>query len=393
MNRPDVEVIDPGTGEVATTATTLPEPVGAIPKDLTEGMPLALRIYFDNDLYNRTKQVAQLMAKARGFTPRHLIDQGEACFAITSLSLRTGIDPFFLAQNTFQTPNGQVGYMTRAVQAIIDQSGVLTRVPQRTYEGDWNKLVGMYRIAKSDKGKEYAQPTWGKDDAKGLSLTITLHFKDQEQPEPFTMELTQAFPLFSTMWATDPKTQFYNLVCRRAINTLRPGALAGVRHSDDLLVEETRPAMRDITPKGEASGAGGLDGFAAETTGLAETIVEPVAPAKEKPDTKADSKPKVAAKKAEKAKPEAEGDVVTIYVSADEPKRLMKNVDNAVFVLRNLIKDAKTAALAQAVFNQNVEVINKAGDQAVNDLEAELTRRVEKGDPPPNGDAGDDRLV
>ena len=56
----------------------------------------------------------------------------------------------------------------------------------------------------------------------------------------------------------------------------------------------------------------------------------------------------------------------------------MKNMANAVHVLRCEIQDAKTPALAKAVFDQNMEVIGNAGDEASKDLEAELNRRFEK---------------
>ena len=57
-----------------------------------------------------------------------------------------------------------------------------------------------------------------------------------------------------------------------------------------------------------------------------------------------------------------------------------------VYVLRHEIKDAKTAAQAQAVFDNNIGVISQAGTEASNNIEQELSLRLEKGD----GDTGDD---
>jgi RecT family len=229
--------------------TDLGAAAGQVDKTFANSLPMALRLLFDDDLYNRTKQVATYMSRAVGFTPRHLLGQPEACFAVATMALKAQIDPFFLAMNAYQTPGGQIGFMTKAYQAIADSH--LKRPPQVEYRGDWRRVVGKFEIKTGNTGKPYASATWTRKDAEGLSAVVTFHFKDLEQPESFEMDLEQAFPLNSTLWATDPKMQFRYLIVRRGLNAIRPGIMGMAKHVEDITEEEAELEARemvDVTP-------------------------------------------------------------------------------------------------------------------------------------------------
>lgn len=220
----------------AGTDLVAPEQSGAVAPASTllttafiSSMPLGLQIYFDKQLKEVVWEIANDMAGAKGIVPTHLAGNVKACFFVANLSIRTRTDPILLAQGTYVTPNGMISFMTRAVQTIIEGSGLLNEAPKAEFTGPWDKLVGKFEMVKSENGggknKYYARKTWTKDDAKGCKLKLTIQFADRKKPEePFEMELTEVGTFFSTAWATEPKNQFYRLVCRRAIERSWPSA-------------------------------------------------------------------------------------------------------------------------------------------------------------------------
>jgi len=71
--------------------------------------------------------------------------------------------------------------------------------------------------------------------------------------------------------------------------------------------------------------------------------------------------------------------IVKVYASADEPERELKSLSNAVYVIRKLIKDAKTPALAKTIFDRNVDVLARVPKETGDTVEAELRKRMENG--------------
>jgi hypothetical protein len=62
---------------------------------------------------------------------------------VVSRALTWRLDPYAVAQATYQTPNGQVGYYGSLCQAIIENSGRLDPSyggVKYEHVGDWNKL-------------------------------------------------------------------------------------------------------------------------------------------------------------------------------------------------------------------------------------------------------------
>ncbi len=386
MNRPDaVDTVDPSTGEITATAGGMMASAGNIPAEISANMDIGLQCLFNDDLYQRCKQVANIMANAKGVSPPNLIGNPELCFTIVTLALRTKMDPFALAAGSYQTPGGQIGYMTRIVQSVVEASGIMKRSPERIYTGPWeDKIDGKYQmVGNGDDKKKRPEKTWTREDARGCKLKLVFHFKDQDEPEEFEMDLSQIGTMFSTQWDSETRTQFYNLVYRRAINQLRPSVLAGVQHGDDLRDNEHAREMKDITPKTAQGADSGLDDFASEEAPTGETIVDPEPPAETGTPKKSDEASKAkAAEKRKSSTPDQKATVepekLLLWISADEPARPMKTMSNAVFVLRTEIRGAKTPALAKTVFDQNMELLAKAGKQAQDDIEAELNRRFEK---------------
>lgn len=232
--------------------TTLPENGGshslpAVHDDLgpVAAMPLAMRIWFDDRLFDRAKLIAKYISEAEGFTPPHLLGKTAACFAVVVRSLTWRLDPYAVAKATYQTPGGQVGYFGTLCQAILENSGQLDGNVKYEHYGDWSKIKGKYDIRKSEKGKDYAVPTWTRADAKGLGVKVKAQVKGEAEMREWEFDLDQAFPLNSTLWATDPKTQICYTAVRRFSSVAAPGLFMGVPFDR----EDEAAGMIDVTPR------------------------------------------------------------------------------------------------------------------------------------------------
>ncbi|MGI9504877.1 MAG: recombinase RecT, partial [Geminicoccaceae bacterium] len=329
----------------------------------------------------RVQKTAEILSQAKGFVSNDLLGKTQTCFAVCVTAFETGLNPFFLAQGAFQTPEGKVGFDTRRIQAVVEAKNLFRKEPDVEYTGPWDNLIGKFKKEKSENkgpnGREKWKTTrtWTAADAKGCKCKITYHFRDRNEPTSFEMDLAEVGTFFSTSWATEPKNQFYNLVFRRGLNQKRASALAGTPAYEDLLAQEE--PMKEVNPRPEKSGDAGLDAFAGEPEPT-ETVVEADGSNAPEGETTATVEPESAAAAEDLPSENTPTDNVVIWASEDEPERKLKSISNAVFVLRNLIKDAKTPALAQAVFDHNLRLITQAGKEAGDSLEAELVRSQQK---------------
>jgi hypothetical protein len=218
--------------------------------------PIGVQIMFNDDLYERCKQVATLMSKARGITPPHLIDCGEACFAVVLKALTWKLDPYSVAASTFQIQGGKIGYEGKLVQAILENSGALEPfelegfeggLVQRKYIGDWERVRAKFLMKKSDKGKDYPVPNWPADAEEGLGIIIAAKVKGEVEPRQFTFWMKEAYPRFSTLWAIRPSQQIHYTAVRAFANVVAPGLFMGVPFETDM--DEMQSGMINVTPK------------------------------------------------------------------------------------------------------------------------------------------------
>lgn len=241
-----------------------PESRAVAPVDTSAGiaaaMPTALALYLNDGLFERVSQVAARLSKAAGITPKHLVGQPEACFAVVSRAITWRLDPFAVAMATYQTPGGQIGFEGKLVLAILESSGRLAGGVRFEHYGDWSHVQGRFQIRESQKenGKstKYAVPTWSDDDARagrpssdvyplaqscGVRVSARLH--GEQTARHLDFDLIQAQPRNSTLWATDPKTQICYTAARRFANAVMPALMMGVPF-DPL---DNAPTI-DITP-------------------------------------------------------------------------------------------------------------------------------------------------
>lgn len=226
-------------------------------------MSPALAIMLDPLMFERAKQIAVYMSKADGFTPPHLIGKQEACFAVVTRALTWKLDPFAVAQATYSTPGGKVGYEGKLVQAILENSGHIDGPVRFEHYGDWSRVKGKFAIRKSDKGKDYAVATWTREDAQGLGVTVKAKVRGETELREWPLDLDQCFPLNSTLWATDPKTQICYTAVRRFGSVAAPGLMMGVPFDREDWDDETARVSRakDVTPPASANGKSKLDAF------------------------------------------------------------------------------------------------------------------------------------
>ena len=225
---------------------------------INAGMAPALAIMLDESLFEQVQRIAGIMSKAEGFVPKHCVGKTEVCFAIVTSSLVWQLDPFAVAQATYQPAEGaKVAYEAKLVQAILEQSGRLEGRPQPTYKGDWSKVQAKFRMQTSERGKKYAVPAWDAADETGLGIIVRAKVKGEATLREVELDLVQCHPRNSTLWATDPKTQIYYRAVRMLGNVAMPGILMGVpfvgEEPDD---EESRfNRARDVTGEAERSRA------------------------------------------------------------------------------------------------------------------------------------------
>lgn len=202
-------------------------------------MPLSLAVLFNEGLFNRVQAAAERMANAKGATPKHLIDKASACFFVIQTAISWRLDPMYVARNTYETPGGQIGYQGALVNAIAEQSGRLEPGAggiKFEFTGDWTAIDAKPHEERDSKKlddegrpKKYAARAWSRDDAmKGKpGVTMRARLRGERTDREFSMFLYQAFPLNSTLWASDPRTQLVYLATRRFVNLCMPSVLGG----------------------------------------------------------------------------------------------------------------------------------------------------------------------
>lgn len=208
------------------------------------GMAPGLALMFNEPLYERCKQIAQIMSRAQGITPGHLIGQSEACFAVVTRAITWKLDPFSVAQATYQTPGGKVGFEGKLVQAILENSGHLEGGVKFEHFGDWDKIRGRFKKIKGSSGKEFAAQDWKDEDENGLGVTVSAQVKGEKEPRSLTVYLRECFPRNSTLWALRPSQQIMYTAVRAFANVAAPGLFMGVPFSGD----EDEATMIDVTP-------------------------------------------------------------------------------------------------------------------------------------------------
>ncbi len=189
--------------------------------------------------FERIQSFANLMAKGAVSVPKHLRGNMGDCMAITIQALGWRMNPFAVAQKTHLSQSGALGYEAQLISAILVSTGAVKSEPDYEPIGDWSKVLGKVEErtgkARDDgtPGGKYYVATYTKKDEEGLGVIVRATLANGQVRELPVM-LSQAYPRFSTQWATDPYQQLCYLAVRKWGRLHSPGAILGVYTPDEL---------------------------------------------------------------------------------------------------------------------------------------------------------------
>lgn len=212
--------------------------------DLPHNDTSSAALILSGDGLERAMRFAEFMASGKSTIPAHLRGSKGDCLAITMQAMRWGMDPFAVAQKTHLSQSGAIGYEGQLVNAVIISNAPIKGRPKLEYIGDWSKVLGKVEERKSDKpgGGKYYVATYTKKDEEGLGVTFRATFTGEDEPTETTVMMSQAYPRFSTQWATDPKQQIAYLAARKWARAHAPDVILGVYTPE----EQEEQAPRDM---------------------------------------------------------------------------------------------------------------------------------------------------
>lgn len=187
------------------------------------------------DSFERLFNVAEMMAKGKVSIPRHFQGNQADCFAVVMQAVQWGMNPYAVAQKTYITPSGALGYEAQLISAVIAENAGVTGLPRYEYIGDWTKVLGKVEEKKSTRegAGKYLAATYTKEDEEGLGVRCILTIKGETEPRVMEVFMSQCYPRFSTQWATDPKMQISYVAIRKWGRQNTPGVILGVAGTEE----------------------------------------------------------------------------------------------------------------------------------------------------------------
>lgn len=194
-----------------------------------------------------------MMAKSAVTIPRHLQGKAPDCTAIVLQAAQWRMNPFAVAQKTFVSPGGALSYEAQLINAVIINCGALEGRPEYAFLGEWDRILGRVKEVTSTKdnggGGKYYVADWNKADEKDLGVIVSCRLRGESRDRQITVMMSQAYPRFSTQWATDPQQQICYLALRKFSRRYVPDAILGV-YTRDELAESTVVHMGDAEEVG-----------------------------------------------------------------------------------------------------------------------------------------------
>lgn len=222
------------TSQAESTALSIPRPDYELGQ-VTDAAALILGPSFD-----RVRSFAELMAKGAVSVPKHLRGNMGDCMAITIQALGWKMNPFAVAQKTHLSQGGALGYEAQLVSAILVSTGAIKEEPEYEMIGDWSKVLGKVEEREGKKrddgspGGKYYVATYTKKDEEGVGVIVRATMGSSGKVRELPVMMSQAYPRFSTQWATDPFQQLCYLAIRKWGRLNTPGAILGVYTAEEL---------------------------------------------------------------------------------------------------------------------------------------------------------------
>ncbi|WP_218689075.1 RecT family recombinase [Psychrobacter sp. BF1] len=212
--------------------------------------------------FYQMSQFAEMMAKSKSMVPEHMRGNIGDCLAVCMQALQWGMNPFAVAQKTFNI-KGVIGYEAQLVNAVITSRAPTTGRLQFEWFGDWEKILGKF-VDKPSKFDDkngnkttYKAPNWNTKDEEGLGVKVWATLRGEDNPRELTLLMSQALTRNSTLWTEDPKQQIAYLAIKRWARLHCPDVILGV-YTPDELADRGNSEPRNVTPKTANAGAESL---------------------------------------------------------------------------------------------------------------------------------------
>ncbi|MCH8240709.1 MAG: hypothetical protein IIB62_11815 [Proteobacteria bacterium] len=181
---------------------------------------------------------ADMMSRAGEMLPSHLRDKIPLCLAVTMRALQWRIDPFALAQETYQAKDGGViGYQAKVfVAALRTMAGISLDF---RFEGEYTLSD---EAVTGSKGGAIA-PRRATGDRRCIASYTD---SDGRLFEFETPKLDDIGVKNSPLWHNDPRQQLAYYAGRGWTRRHRPDVIMGAYSDDEV---EDMPVMKDVTPK------------------------------------------------------------------------------------------------------------------------------------------------
>jgi len=264
------------------------------------GLPFAVRMYFDQRLYQQMMTMAETIAKSPSM-PAHV--RGDPVMALYCIERGWSwrMSPLEVARGTFKIRDS-IGHYGRVIIAAINSSRKLHQGLQFEHfaelpfelaaelwklensdlvlAGDdearvenirarireierqrpsWDKVTARFteEISKNKDGSprrdaetgepvKYLRAAYTRADEQGLGVIVRGHLIGEDRPRELKFYLKQAWPRNSTLWAYDPARQICYTAGRAFGNLNTPELVLGVRDEDDF-----EPRMLDVTAEAD----------------------------------------------------------------------------------------------------------------------------------------------
>ncbi len=226
-----------------------------LPAIAHDGTGSAMSLVMDNGAMESMMTAAKLMASARVTIPKHIQGSVGDCLAVIMQAAQWKMNPFAVAQKTHLTQGGALGYEAQLINAVIVSCGAIVGQPEFEFFGDWSKILGKVAEKTSEKsGGKYYVSTWDRGAESGLGVKCIATLRGESEPREIAVLLAQAWPRFSTQWATDPQQQITYLAVRKFARRYAPGAILGVYTVEEMSDADAVEKEINPAPAGRQTG-------------------------------------------------------------------------------------------------------------------------------------------
>lgn len=226
-----------------------------LPAIAHDGTGSAMSLVMDNGAMESMMTAAKLMASARVTIPKHIQGSVGDCLAVIMQAAQWKMNPFAVAQKTHLTQGGALGYEAQLINAVIVSCGAIVGQPEFEFFGDWLKILGKVAEKTSEKsGGKYYVSTWDRGAESGLGVKCIATLRGESEPREIAVLLAQAWPRFSTQWATDPQQQITYLAVRKFARRYAPGAILGVYTVEEMSDADAVEKEINPAPAGRQTG-------------------------------------------------------------------------------------------------------------------------------------------